>query len=40
MKNLFADFREDITVGRDNTPLGEGLWAYRMEIRACEGLPS
>ena len=31
MKNLFADFREDITVGRDNTPLGEGLWAYRMD---------
>ena len=31
MKNPLSDFCEDITVGCDNTPLGEGLWAYRMD---------
>ena len=31
MKSPFADFCEDITVGRENESLGEGLRAYRMD---------
>ena len=33
MKNPFADFRESIVVGSDKKPLGEGLWAYRMDAK-------